>query len=313
MTDAKIGARFRFVKHSGDPENSNFDSGWHDNLVLDSGLARMLTGNYAEHLCIGASNTPVDNTQTGLINFITWTNTTIDQDVKLIETSGAMCYASVTRTFRFPASDDMISLSEAGLGWYNELNISQEYNNCFNRILIKNKYGNNVSIQKNVGDILDVIVELVCYLPKNIFGSFIVNGDNSEQTLISYFGNVVLSENGINWPSNGISAGPIYCLSSPISNDHSTMSGDSSNQVINVTTGQGPEQRSLLVSANLESSELAYTHSSIEINIINGILNGTSSSSPAGYKMNFSPELEKSPSKKLKYDFVISWGRYNAN
>lgn len=302
---SQVGARFRFVKHTGNPDEPNFDSGWHNNLVLDSGLARMSVGNYAEYIVLGASGDIPDVAQTGLISYLGYSSTQYGTDTTFVNTTAEPYYTSVTRTFRVGMGQATGSIAEAGLGW----SVLTNRNNCFNRVLIKNNLGVPTPIEKEPNEVLDVLVELRYYPVKNVSGSFNLTVDTDTPYPVSYSGNAVLSP--CVWPTGKVSS--IYTVSSDeiIVNDYTTINNKpitltDSGLFNNVMTY--PTQTSANVSSTLSYSSADVIQKSMFIGF-----SFSGSSTPIGntigYKIEFDDYVNKHSDQSITYNFDISWGR----
>ena len=72
----EVGARFKLVARKASTEEITRETDWFQNIVLDTGLARMSVGVYIDRCCVGTGNSTPVATQTQLDTFKASTTTT---------------------------------------------------------------------------------------------------------------------------------------------------------------------------------------------------------------------------------------------
>lgn len=112
---SQIGARFKLIVHKGDGVPIK-ETGWFNNIVLNSGLARMSVGTWIEYCCVGSGNTAPQVTQTALATLLASTTTQSYTSTEL-QTTVTPYYRSVKVNWRFSEGVAAGNISEVGMGW----------------------------------------------------------------------------------------------------------------------------------------------------------------------------------------------------
>ena len=304
--EQKVGARFKLVVKKAD-ETVSKETGWFDNLVLDSGLARMSVGRWIDRCCVGSGNdTPVPS-QTTLSSFVAST-TTSQNEFATIQTTTAPFYRSYTLTWRFGLGVAAGNISEVGLGWTNT--------NLWNRTLVKDAEGNPTTITILSDEYLDVVSEIREYPQQSLAGSFNLLDKNggiiSTHTYIGYpvMRNVVKSFGAIsltNSTANGAYATYIHA-GSITSNPTTTDIGSPAASI-----GSNPPTYSgntLTQIYTIGLNEANFAQKGFFISYANGsIMAGQNAS---GYKLEINPPITKTTTQTMTYTFNLSWDRYTA-
>lgn len=149
--EEKIGARFKLVASKADGRITK-ETGWFDNIVLDSGIDRMLSSTWGDGVAVGSGSSTPQKTQTQLDSVIATTTTRISG------TSGAQTttepfYEWVRYIYRFGEGIAAGNISEVGIIYRNATNL-------WNRALVRDTEGNPTSITILSDEFLDVVVEV---------------------------------------------------------------------------------------------------------------------------------------------------------
>lgn len=158
-------ARFKCVAHKGDEKNPTKETGWFDNIVLDSGLARMKVGAWEGGVSVGTGNSTPIVSQTGLDVFRartttpqvarTWNKGVDDNNVE---------YYAIKGSYRFASGAASGNISEVGLSWGTG-------NSLWNRALIRNSSGQATVINVLSDEYLDVSYEIRIYRKEETVGT----------------------------------------------------------------------------------------------------------------------------------------------
>jgi hypothetical protein len=162
-----------------------------NNLILDSGLDRLGSGNYFIGCAIGTGTQLPDVSQVALQSLSAYT-TSIQANAQTVQTTTLPYYVSYVRRFRFNAGQLNGNYSEIGVGWLN--------NALFSRALIVDGGGNPTSITVLSDEFLDVFYELRSYIPTtDVVNSFNIPGVGSDVQITRR--SLLATGNGINTPS----------------------------------------------------------------------------------------------------------------
>lgn len=147
----KIGARFKLVASKADGRITK-ETGWFDNIVLDSGIDRMLSGAWGNGVAVGSGSSTPQKTQTQLDSVIANT-TTLFANSSGAQTTTEPFYDWVRLTYRFAEGVAAGNISEVGLTYQNAQTL-------WNRALVRDTEGNPTSITILSDEFLDVVVEI---------------------------------------------------------------------------------------------------------------------------------------------------------
>lgn len=148
-----VAGQFRLVVR-GPAGDIRRDTGWFDNLILDSGLNRWGTGIPVLGVAIGTNATAPAVGQTGLIAQAAYTTTSVSTDSGNL---GAPDYISFrTQTYRFSAGTLNGTYAEIGAGWASGANM-------FSRALIVDILGVPAPVTVGITESLDVSYSFRCY------------------------------------------------------------------------------------------------------------------------------------------------------
>lgn len=149
--EEKIGARFKLVASKADGRITK-ETGWFDNIVLDSGIDRMLSDTWGNGVAVGSGSSTPQKTQTQLDSVIA-TTTTKNSDTMGTQTTTEPFYEWVRFIYRFGEGVAAGNISEVGI-------IHQNATNLWNRALVRDTEGNPTSITILSDEFLDVVVEV---------------------------------------------------------------------------------------------------------------------------------------------------------
>ena len=297
--DVKVGARFKLRTYKADGSISN-ETPWSNNLVLDSGLARMSSGIWIDRCVVGSGSSLPQPDQIALDNFIAKT-TSMTANIPISSTTEPYFYG-VRVTWRFAEGVAAGNISEVGLGWGD--------NNLWNRALIKDSSGSPATITVLSDEYLDVISEIRVY-PKAGSNNFnVYNGENIISQHTANFSPFFY--NNFGGVFEKIEAPYLYIYSGATGTSISALPSGTDASANSVVTTY-PTQTSIksvfsidLASANMEhkSFKVGYTGLFSRSNALNLI---------PGYKAEIEPPILKNSDQKMSYTFELSWGRYNAS
>lgn len=301
---SQVAARFKLIAHKGDGIPLR-QTDWFDNIVLDTGLARMAVGTWIDRCCVGSGNTTPVVSQTALTSFIAST-LTIQAESSTIQTTTAPYYRAYIMTWRFGMGAATGNISEVGLGWGNA--------NLWNRALVKDISGNPTTITVLSDEYLDVVSEVREYPQQSLSGSF---------NLLDKTGAVISNHTYIGYPvmRNVIRRfGKLSLASSTANNSYATFV-HSNTITSNLTTTDVAGSLDIIGSNNptysgnslqqvfvIDIARANFAHRSFFIQHGDGGLMAGQNAS--GYKLQISPTITKTASQEMTYTFEMSWGRY---
>lgn len=274
------------------------DTGWFENLILDSGLNRVGTGAAKSTCAIGTGTATPDAAQTSLASLSASTTNIISA------TQGAAAsspyYYFDTIQYRFALGDLNGNYSEVGIGW--------GASTLFSRALIVDSGGSPTTISVLSSEQLDVIYRLRLYVPlsdwadtKVISGvSHTITGRAGLAT-----GNLWGSNNGILNQSAGVqccsSANAGFVWNGSLGAITATPSG---------TSAAGVTGTNATYSNNSYQRDGTYTFGLTNANLSGGIKSLNVESRGLGYSQyEFSPNIAKDSTKTLILNFRSSWAR----
>ncbi|QLB59831.1 hypothetical protein E5093_09675 [Acinetobacter indicus] len=305
MLKAKIevGARFKFITSKANGHISK-ETAWFNNLVLDAGLDAMGGGGTADisHVWVGTGNSTPTPTQTGLDNTLAGTST-VQGSQTGVQTSSLPYYYWMRRTFRFGLGVAAGNLSEVGLG-----NSSRS---MFNRALIKDNAGNPTTVTVLSDEFLDVVVELRVYPKTNFSGQFqLLDKFGALVSEHTYTGNAILFQDSIAWSIRSVGGqflgvGGTTC--NPSNTSYPNTTGWSTEPV---TISRPSNLRSIVVSRTVGLNEAnEFSHKGFRFGVGN-LLTTNPSQALIGYKWDVEPPITKTNLQTLRYQFELSWNRY---
>lgn len=303
----EVGARFKLIKHKGNPQEPVQEIDYFNNLVLDSGLDRLSVGSAIGYVSVGSGNSVPVVTQTTLDNRIASTNTVQGSATFGNQTSVQPYYGWARQTYRFGAGVAAGNLSEIGIGW--------STTDLFNRALIKDTNGNPTTITVLSDEYLDVIVELRTYPQQTITGSFnLLDKIGNIKSTHTISGTCLFRSTG-SFMLGKIALGTIgdygermEVYSGDITNSPTTSpSGTVVDSDFSATTY--PTSRSCRNKAVFPLNIANMNHRSFVIPVSRLC---TPAASYNGYKIQIDPPIIKNNTMELQYTFELSWDRYVA-
>lgn len=153
-----LSGRFRLQVRGPDGELRK-DTGWFNNLILNTGLNRIGTGSSVGARCqVGAGSTAPTVADTSLQSWIAGNDSTQSQTNGIVNAAGET-YSWARRTYRFNIGVAAGNVSEVGVGW------GSSGATLFSRALVLDGSGNPNTITVLSDEILDVTYELRFYPP----------------------------------------------------------------------------------------------------------------------------------------------------
>ena len=297
MTAVNYQLAGRFMLRAIRPDGSErIVADWFNNLVLDSGLNRIGTGDIASTCVVGSGNTAPANAQTSLVALVGSTTTSPVADVKGSDLGNGFAYCR--RTFRFPAGTATGNLAEVGIGWGSTT--------LFSRSLIKDGGGTPTTVSVLADEILDVVYELRVYWPTADATTVIdIGGTNYT---------VTVRPSDVGQWANGTGMFNLLLGNGMASGIQDVLAYGPGSLGAN-TDGPGG---TFLNRPSTYTLDGAYVNNSNEraAKIIASIADITSDIgafsvfTPLGvFKMGFSPSIPKTSSNVLTLNFKLSWAR----
>lgn len=295
----EIGARFKLVVRKADGRVAR-ETGWFNNLVLDTGLARMSVGTWIDRCCVGTGNSTPVATQVQLDSFVAST-TTQQATSTAVQITTAPFYYSATITWRFAQGVAAGNISEVGLGWGNS--------DLWNRALIKDANGDPTTITVLSDEYLDVVSEVRVYPVQSPSGSF---------SLLDKTGAVISTHTFMGLPYIYNPMASFGQVNIGMRNGYLIWDGAIGASVTDMPSGGRYNHESVAISyPTTTSCRAIYTiglsnaitsHKSF-LMAIGGLL-GLSDLNNSGYQLQISPPITKTSSQIMTYTFELSWGRY---
>jgi hypothetical protein len=292
----EVGARFKLVARKASTEEITRETGWFNNIVLDTGLAQMSVGLWIDRCCVGTGNSTPVATQTQLDAFKASTTTTQGAVESGMQLTTLPYYDWLRVTYRFGEGVAAGNISEVGMGWANV--------SLWNRALVKDANGNPTTITVLADEYLDVITEIRVYPQETLSGSFnFLNKAGAVVSSHTYTGRAYhrapqryhtkMGINSIGIYNGALGSSPIigpagtrldYGL--PTSTVYPTPTSMKCTKVFPIANAIG-EHRTLFV----ESTFL-------------------SAGAGMGYQVEFTPTITKTNQMELTYTVSMNWGRY---
>ncbi len=271
------------------------DTGWFDNMILDSGLNRWGTGSVINGAAIGTGNLAPAVTQTSLQAQAAYTTNQITST----DTAQASppYYVTSTVSYRFAAGTLNGNYYEVGVGWAS--------GNMFSRALIVDSLGAPTSIAVALTEALDVYYRLRQYPPAaDVVASFTIGGVST--TVTSRAASIT---NANYWKApSGQTQGQNYGTYPTVYNG-----------AIGAITGT--PSGSSAIAPSPSSNPNVYSNNSLQITYYTTwpLLNGNLAGGISAYTLNvygcyqqygFSPAITKDGTKTLVLTTGHSWGRH---
>lgn len=292
----EVGARFRLIARKASTEEITRETGWFNNIVLDTGLAQMSVGLWIDRCCVGTGNSTPVATQTQLDAFKASTTTTQGVAESGMQVTTLPYYDWLRVTYRFGEGVAAGNISEVGMGWANA--------SLWNRALVKDVNGNPTTITVLADEYLDVITEIRVYPQETLSGSFnFLNKAGAVVSSHTYTGRAYhrapqRDHNRMSISSIGIYSGAMGSTptsgptgarldyGSPNTMVYPTPTSIKCTKVFPIANAIG-EHRTLFVESRLLSA-----------------------GSGMGYQVEFTPTINKTNQMELTYTVSMSWGRY---
>lgn len=281
------------------PDGSvRIDTDWFPNLILDAGLNRMGTGNYASHCQVGSGTTDPLVTDTALESYVASTST-----VHAIVTGAQATppYFGWRRiTYRFAQGVAAGNLSEVGVGW------TFATGSLFSRSRIKDEFGVPTTITVLGDEYLDVLYELRSYAPAADSDPFVVDISGTSHTCVIR-GSMVTDL--LYWAPELAQVSFRIVGSTPVQIAYEGPMGTQTQS----PSGQS-DVRTSVVAAAYGNNNLYRDFDTIweldEGNFPAGIQSVQWASTLGTFQISFSPVINKTLAKVLHLNFRVAWARY---
>jgi hypothetical protein len=294
--NSEVGARFKLVARKSSTEEITRETGWFNNIVLDTGLAQMSVGLWINRCCVGTGNSTPVATQTQLDAFKASTTTTQGAVESGMQLTILPYYDWLRVTYRFGEGVAAGNISEVGLGWANT--------NMWNRALVKDANGNPTTITVLSDEYLDVITEIRVYPQETLSGSFnFLNKAGAVVSSHTYTGRAYHKAPQHYHTKMGIGSIGIYSGalgSSPtVGPSGSRLDYGSPNTTVYPTPTSIKCTKVFPVAQAIGEHRTLFVESTF-----------LSASSGMGYQVEFTPTITKTNQMELTYTVSMSWGRY---
>ncbi|WP_180122917.1 hypothetical protein [Acinetobacter sp. YH12086] len=303
--EMQVGAKFKIAvkKHN----KVIKETGWSDNIVLDSGLSRMSVGRWIDRCCVGTGNSTPLASQTMLDNFVA-ASTTAKGSSAVANTAAQPYYYGQRIVWGFSVGSATGNISEVGLGWGNY--------DLWNRALIRDIAGNPTTITVLSDEVLEVTSEVRCYPASSISGGFqLVDKNDNLISSHSYVGLPTIANASVFITDKitlGYSGGNSVLYTASASNvamptgltTIPVMYGDNAADANNTTY---PTTTSAKAICTFPPSRANFDHRFIFLR------NNLLANMGIGYKLEITPPIPKTNTESLTYEFVMSWGRYESS
>lgn len=293
--NSEVGARFKLVARKASTEEIIRETDWFQNIVLDTGLARMSVGLWIDRCCVGTGNSTPVATQTQLDTFKA--STTTDQySTGGIQVTTLPYYMWARRTYRFGEGVAAGNISEVGMGWANA--------NLWNRALVKDTNGNPTTITVLADEYLDVITEIRVYPQETLSGSFnFLNKAGAVVSSHTYTGRAYYGNASAYHQQLGVNDFSIY-NGSLGTTPTATPTGARLSYGLPTTT-EYPTPTSIKCTKKFLLAVGNGIHKTLLVDY-----KGLLQTSGSGYQVEFTPTITKTDQMELTYTISMSWGRY---
>lgn len=305
--------RFKFVMQKASTGEITKETCWTDNIVLDTGLARMsVTGsNFFDRCLVGSGNSVPLVTDTSLTQFVASSTQMVNKYMSSNATTEPY-YLGAVIVFRFAEGVGTGTLREVGLGWSNV--------NAWNKALIVDNEGNPTDLVKLEDEFLDIYCEVRMYVESSYSGSIqlLDKNDNviSEHTVTG----LPVIQNTYFEPLNfGGSWYPYYSFGTKLytGNMGTSIVTQPNGEELAHYEGNGssfsitfPTQTSMLTEIVYGLNSAIGSIKSCHISRKDNFSHTPYSSWAGGYKFEFNPPIEKNNTQKLRFRHLLTWGRY---
>lgn len=294
--NSEVGARFKLVARKASTEEIIRETDWFQNIVLDTGLARMSVGTWIDRCCVGTGNSTAVATQTQLDAFKA--STTANQDpAGGIQVTALPYYMWARRTYRFGDGVAAGNISEVGLGWANA--------NLWNRALVKDSNGNPTTITVLADEYLDVITEIRVYPQETLSGSFnFLNKAGAVVSSHTYTGRAFYAT-----PNNTyqlVQLGSIGIYNGGVGATTTANPTGTRLSYGSPTTTEYPTPTSIKCTKKFLLTEANDIHKTLFAQSTGFLSSGIG----MGYQVEFTPTITKTNLMELTYTVSMSWGRY---
>ena len=290
-----LGARFKLQVRKASTGKITKESAWSDNIVLDSGLARMSVGKWIDRCCVGTGNSIPVATQVALDNFLASTTTSASKEVSL-QTAATPYYTKITQKWSFGIGVAAGNISEIGLGWGDS--------NLWDRALVKDTNGSPTTVTVLSDEYLDVFSELRFYPQSTTEGTFnLLDKTGAIKSIHNYIGvpyleRTVASDNG------KLGFASVFLYSGDMGTSPTSKPGGASDSSALGNTYPTATSVQCVATQNLNIAN--FSHRSLSFSI-----DGLGINMHTMYKMQIDPPITKTNLQVMTYTIVMSWGRYN--
>jgi len=291
-----LGARFKLQVRKLGTNKITKESAWSDNIVLDSGLARMSVGTWIDRCCVGTGNSMPVASQVALDNFLASTTTNSSKVISL-QTVTAPYYSQITQKWSFGIGVAAGNISEIGLGWGNA--------NLWDRALVKDASGNPTTITVLADEYLDVTSEIRIYPKASVKGAFnLLDKTGAVKSTHNYAGIPYLSRT-VDYANGKLTFDYVRLYAGDMGGSATSQpTGIMSIGGLNITY---PTPTSAQCIATFSLNNANNSHRSITLTI-----GGLGIHEHTLYKMQIDPPITKTNLQVMTYTVTMSWGRYNA-
>lgn len=296
-----MAGHFTLIAHGG--KRGRVELADFDNMILDAGLNILASGatSVLAQCHVGTGSTPAAANQTALANKVAATGSIQSPFPAPTYVAGPPPYIQTSQTWRFGAGAAAGNLTEVGVGW--------SATNLFSRALIVDGSGNLTTITVLSDESLDVVYTIRAYPPAaDITGSVVLAG-------VTY--NYVMRASQLPWSgfpqifgawgfanaSVGVSSFGAWNGSiGPITGAPSGGSVSAQATLVAAAYSNNSLQRTIEFTFDLNTANLAGGIKSLNIGAVGASTTHT-------YQIEFTPNIPKDGTKRLKLNFTFSVGR----
>ena len=292
------------------PDNTVIETGWFDNMILNSGLDAMGEDVGFETYCfVGTGNTPVSATQTAL-SARQITTTDVSRNSTTHEPGVAPNYENTyTIVYNFPQGEVIGNITEVGIG------PNQDGTRLFSRSLITNSSGTPTAISVVALDEFTVTYRLKLKPPVNAAtGSFSVGSQTINYTArVGYAGNfgtpLEYFTYGFSKLYNAYAYDPTNLEMGDI---ESHTFGPNSAHVADTPAADLISNNTYVPGTYRRTGHVGWTYASGNNGSagIGGVIVGYGTGSTVAYfKYIFNPPIQKSDTEELRLNMTYQWSR----
>lgn len=291
----EVGARFKLIVRKADTVVR--ETQWFSNIVLDTGLSRMSSGEWINRCCVGTGNSQPVASQTMLDSFLAST-TARQSTLTGANTSVAPFYRWARVTWRFGMGVAAGNISEVGMGW--------DDSSMWNRARVLDENGAPTTITVLSDEYLDVVAEIRDYPnPLDTGGFALLDKNNNFVSSHTYEVSPYIDSSEVQAFFQKVTFSDLLVYSGGKNPSVTELPNNGIGGTVTAST-ENPTATSIKNVASLELNTANGQNQSIKVGW-RGIL---ATSNGLSYKFQISPPINKTSTQAVTYTIEMSWGRY---